>query len=620
MSARLSAIAIAVSGAILLSACGGGGGGGSGTAAPSTVISGTAAAGSPIIGKVTIKDSLGAQKTVDIEADGKYHIDVAGMTAPFLFRAAGTVGGRDVALVSAATSADVGNTINITPFTDLIVANIAGMAAEQYFTTGTPSAATLTAAELSTATATLTARLKPVLDAMGVAASIDLLRTAFSADRSGLDAVMDVVKVSVDPLTAQATIKNLITAAEIHDDLASKTDASALPTPTTAEQAAIKAAVTDLGQIEAIFKLINSSFSTEIPSGAKLVSLLALFDPDFLDFGQNLEQLMSTGGILNAENVGVTLSNPVIVKRSTDGTIMWVRFRYKNDNYGEDGSETMAFRKDASGNWRALGNRQLGETSIKSVNARNLWAGQYTYQRNMEFWVSNDTHSSVQYVGITGPGLPGAWTLNGHAVNGLVLARSASSGASSFVVLNKAGDSQGGSWVPLCGDASWLGANDFCVDGSQLGVDNEYTVTYYDASGNKLADALGDDIKLIVPRAPVANADALANASQWFAEFTAFAPATISQIVKNSAITLSWSLPGDTKYVPNNIGFSANTAALSPISFSQDVKPTATASIVGIWSSDTPPLLAAALSTPTAWIHVKGPYERRFVTSVGYPL
>ena len=65
---------------------------------------------------------------------------------------------------------------------------------------------------------------------MGVASSIDLLRTAFNADRSGLDAVMDVVKVTVDPTTAQATIKNLITQAEIRDDLASKTDTAALPT------------------------------------------------------------------------------------------------------------------------------------------------------------------------------------------------------------------------------------------------------------------------------------------------------------------------------------------------------------------------------------------------------
>ncbi|TXJ05798.1 MAG: hypothetical protein E6Q26_00215, partial [Acinetobacter sp.] len=76
------------------------------------VISGTAAAGAPIVGKVTVKDAKGVQKTVDIEADGKYTVDVSGMTAPFVFHAYGKVGGRDVNLVSAATSDSINKTIN----------------------------------------------------------------------------------------------------------------------------------------------------------------------------------------------------------------------------------------------------------------------------------------------------------------------------------------------------------------------------------------------------------------------------------------------------------------------------------------------------------------------------
>lgn len=609
MSIKLSAIAFAVSSALFLTACGGGGGGGGSVAAPSSVISGTAAAGSPIIGKVTVKDSLGAQKTVDIALDGSYSVDVADMTAPFLFRAAGTVGGRDIALVSAATSADVGNTINITPFTDLIVANIAGVAAEQYFVSNNPSAATLTPAELSTATATLTERLKPVLEAMGVAGSFDLLRTAFKADRSGLDAVMDVVKVTVDPATAQATIKNLITQAEITDNLASKTDAGVLPTPSSTEEAALKAAVTDLGQIDAAFKLINSYFTTGIPSGAAQNNLRALFDPEFLDYGQNRDQLMSEDGILNAENVGITLSNPVILRRSDDGQIMWVRYHYKNTAAGEDGSDTMAFRKNSSGQWLALGNRQFGDTSITSVNSRYLSNNQYTYQRNMEFWVDEQTRNEVQFVNITGPGLTDSITVGGQTITGIVLKRSTSDPASPFVVLNKNGIAQNGSWVPLCEDRQVFNTNiDLCVDGTRLGTDNEYTVAYYDANGVKLADPLGEDIKIVVPRPPVSNTEAEANAGKWFATFTTFAPATYAQIVKNSSIVYAWTLPSDTTYVPNHIGFSTNDTH-----FGLDVKPTETTRVVGTWNADTSP------SGANVWIHVKGPYDRRYVTSTNYP-
>jgi len=68
------AISLLAATALVMSACGGGGDGG-GAASPSSTVSGTAAAGAPIVGTVTIKDSTtptAQTKTVTIEADGKY--------------------------------------------------------------------------------------------------------------------------------------------------------------------------------------------------------------------------------------------------------------------------------------------------------------------------------------------------------------------------------------------------------------------------------------------------------------------------------------------------------------------------------------------------------------------
>ena len=171
---------------ILLAACGGGGGGDP-PAGASTVISGTVAAGAPVIGNVFVKDSTGAVRgPVAIEANGSYRIDVSGMTSPFLFRAEGSVGGREVVLASAATAADVGGTINVTPFTDLIVANVAGTVASRFY--DSPNFARLTPAELDAARQTLTARLLPVLRELGVQDGFDLLRSAFTANHQGFDA------------------------------------------------------------------------------------------------------------------------------------------------------------------------------------------------------------------------------------------------------------------------------------------------------------------------------------------------------------------------------------------------------------------------------------------------
>src|SRR5262245_9921981 len=46
---------------------------------PSVALSGTAAAGLPLVGNVTVKDALGATKTVPIRDNGSYSVDVLGM-------------------------------------------------------------------------------------------------------------------------------------------------------------------------------------------------------------------------------------------------------------------------------------------------------------------------------------------------------------------------------------------------------------------------------------------------------------------------------------------------------------------------------------------------------------
>ena len=167
---------------IAVAACGGGGGGGGNPAPTSTVIIGTAAAGAPIIGYVSVRDSSAnpqpVRNNIPIAANGNYSVDVAGLTAPYAFLASGTVGGRSVTLYSAATAADVGGTINITPFTDLMIRNIAASAIDTYINNG--GIAGLTAAQLDAQRVTLTAQLAPALTAMGLSGSIDLLRATFT--------------------------------------------------------------------------------------------------------------------------------------------------------------------------------------------------------------------------------------------------------------------------------------------------------------------------------------------------------------------------------------------------------------------------------------------------------
>ncbi|MBI3598059.1 MAG: hypothetical protein HY201_01165, partial [Nitrospirae bacterium] len=250
-------------------------------------ISGTASAGAPIVGTVTIKDSStpAKDKFVTISADGKYTIDVSDLTPPFMMRADGQVGGRSYSLYSAATTADVGGTVNVTPLTDLIVANIAGQIAATVFNNGNFSGMTTEA--LNSAESALQARLQPILSAVGLADSIDLLRATFNADHTGLDAALDLLRVTVDPNTLQATIQNVINNQQIVDNLASQADTTVI------DATGVTAGLTDFEQIKAKFDAFSALFATSLPASDN-AALLALFDqPNFLQDGETLAAFLS---------------------------------------------------------------------------------------------------------------------------------------------------------------------------------------------------------------------------------------------------------------------------------------------------------------------------------------
>ncbi len=264
-------------------------GGGSTAVTPIPTLSGTAAAGGPIIGTVTVKGSAGSvplTRTVTIAADGKYTVDVSGMVAPFMLNASGTVGGTSYSLHSAAVSTDVNGNINITPLTDLIVANVAGQIASTYFASGNFS--TLTAAELTAQETALQARIQDVLNAVpggGVAASIDLLRSSFAADHTGLDAALDVLRVDI--VAGTATITNIISNQTTTDNIASTTDAIVAVGAT-----GVGTGLTELQQIVAGFDAFSAKFATSLPAFND-AALLALFDTTFLFDGANTAAFLS---------------------------------------------------------------------------------------------------------------------------------------------------------------------------------------------------------------------------------------------------------------------------------------------------------------------------------------
>jgi len=91
LAGALAKAVLATAAFLCLASCGGGGGAGSGGTATSAV-SGMAAAGSGIAGRVSIKDASGQERFVDT-ASGSFTLNVDGLTPPFLLKAQWTVSG-----------------------------------------------------------------------------------------------------------------------------------------------------------------------------------------------------------------------------------------------------------------------------------------------------------------------------------------------------------------------------------------------------------------------------------------------------------------------------------------------------------------------------------------------
>jgi hypothetical protein len=350
--------------ALALVGCGGGSSGSKPPPPPPPAaqqLGGTAAAGAPLIGTVTVKDSAGRTRGGTIDADGKYSVDVSGMTAPFMVRADGTVGGHAYTLYSAGVSSDVNGNLNVTPLTDLIVANVAHDLAAARFATGDFSV--FTPAELAAKEEALRTSLVPILSSLGVQTSVDLLRMSFAADHSGLDAALDLLDVEVDTTTKVATIRNVVNGSSVQDVIGT---ASVTGTIDPGGAATAVSTIQDLtGKLAALTQL----FATRLPTPSE-VEAIGFFDTSaaFLNDGASWGLFINdftTGG----DPVGVSFRNLVVVSGLGQPEMKASIDAYDpNGNYA--GTVGFFFRKDGTGVYRCIGNQRI--VSVNLMTHANL--------------------------------------------------------------------------------------------------------------------------------------------------------------------------------------------------------------------------------------------------------
>lgn len=520
---RLNTLSLMLAGALALTACGGGGSSSDSATPPdvdpSTSITGVAAAGLPLIGTVTVRDAKGVTRSDTLEAgdNGSYSIDVSGLTAPFVFRAVGHAGGREYVVHSAATEADVGGVINVTPLTDLVLSNIAGQVAASYFESADYSG--LTGEALDAEVAKLRERLLPVLQAMGVDSSIDLLRTPFTPLASALDKAIDVLRVDYD--AGVATITNVVTNQQIQDALATKA-AEEAAVPTMDETDGIADSATDIEQIRKLF----ADFSAHFASGSPAVGTLKPYTSSgFLYRDLDADALLTD----------LTLFPPLIGAKFTDVTIRkidytdasrpvaHVSFLMKGANGHQISFEKHWQVVKEGGKWLLHGDQRTLDVEIFPLMVNTTHVNKATDASAVSSCKSSgftlliedpdqSNSADVHHVVVKGPGLG----------DGVRLDRPGVEGSDRFRV---SGDSNYYQLTSTCGTAT---LSDEAIAG--LKSNAEYTVETYDAQGQKIG-SLTD----VVPNRPLTQAELqtstafpVIGGSLTFAGFMDFAGGTLN--------------------------------------------------------------------------------------------
>lgn len=386
-------------------------------------ISGTVSAGAPVKGIVILKNATLSEKSIsdEIDEDGHFSIDlVSNMTGPYILQARGTVGGRSVCLHSIGTRADVTATVNITPYTNLVVGNIIGKDPEAYFESFDNPVLTKVATEanINKHEALVRERFKSIFQLFGVNfENVNVINTPFNADHTGMDGALDFIRFisSWDEngnKMPQMTVKLLFSDNQITDDFTKEDDITVLAAPET-----LLGAKTEMISIAGVFKAWADLFAdkAEPSKRAKAIpqsdnaELVRLFSPEFLQNGLDLTAFLAKICVdeTSKDNMrNMKISGLALDSLDVDGGKAVVSFTVTNYNeVSEDQYNWELVKTD--GAWLINGNRQrvdcfVGTYAAYSKTKLNIIAnGLCIYA-----WSSlPEQTADIDHIVVTGPGL-----------------------------------------------------------------------------------------------------------------------------------------------------------------------------------------------------------------------
>ncbi|TKC82946.1 hypothetical protein FAZ69_24905 [Trinickia terrae] len=493
-------LALAIGGVLALSivaGCGGGGSSSGSTAtssgtstATATQLTGTVAVGNAIANaNVTVIDVNGNTATTTSNSSGTYTVSLAGLTAPFVVVAADPTG-NNATLYSVVSQVPTGTSspvvANVTTLTSAVAALLTTSGNPVDLASSSSLQSLVTPATVTAAVTKLDSALASILSANGLNATFDPIGTAFTANQTGADAVIDAVQIVPGPSGGTQLVSTASPSSGI--TLSQSTTVSG---PLSAPPATANYLATLFSQLSQCLAASSSSCSA--------------IDASYLDNG--FATFATAHPSLAAS--GVTLGMPHTIEffTGTNGKQQaLVALPYTTSS--GSGEEVTVAQDTGNGTWDIIGNQEQYNVTITSYVSRRQYLdsadasfGRYEAGLGITIPVGaagTPNPAALAAASVTGPGISGTLYLVPRSASGsstLSLTSQALTSVPTGGVTSSANTSlYRWSWTALPGATSTFrpGTNNRGfyaaqpIDVSSVPQFTTYTVTFYDTSGNQL--------------------------------------------------------------------------------------------------------------------------------------
>lgn len=547
---RMAAMTVAVMAVLSLAGCGGSdsasnsttSGTGSSTATPASM-SGTVAVGGSVVGaNITVIDATGKSATTTSDASGSYTIPLAGLTAPFLVIASDPTGVHPtlasvVSSVPTGTSAPV--VANVTTLTTAVAALLTASGNPlELITSGNLSSQAGTSS-VNGAVVKLNAALANILPANGLnSGSFDPIGTAFTANQTGADAVIDAVHV----VPAPAGGTQIISSAAPSNGVVLNQGTS-VTTPLSAPPVAANYLSSLASQLSQCLAGTAASCTQAIDTNYK--------ENGYTSF---------TTAHPDVAAAGVTLGVPQTLQFFTNGGGVQqalIEVPYTTSG-GAAGSVITVVQKTAGGTWDIIGNQQQYNVTITSYLSRwqfldpaDVPFNRYESGLSILVPVGGPNPANLASASVTGPGISGTAYLVPRSGSG--------NGTLAFTSTVQSGVPTGGvttgsnaniyrwSWAALPGATGTYvpptNRRGFYsptpTDLTTVSQFATYTVTFYDSTGAQI----GQPMSVVNPTAPISAAAGAGVAWQTIGNsvLSDFLNPNGALAAAQSSVSLSWS-------------------------------------------------------------------------------